>query len=248
MQRGSRERAGATATRFGHWRLSAVLLLGVALGGCVGPGQIAQLTEDQRTTLAIESIDGPTPALSQKLWDSLTLEAGARQFGIVSSGPADYRLRVYFAARAPAHGTMNDATEDNGTIMGWVLDLYDSDDRRAVRLSGEEQTAGVSAADEDQVVTRIAAAGIAQLAGFAGKAAFAGRPASASSLVFGWPDDWTPEASGIFRILRRQPTTPETAAAAGAPLPGDEVPLPRGRPGRAAAPANATLALGPAPR
>jgi Rieske Fe-S protein len=42
-------------------------------------------------------------------------------------------------------------------------------------------------------------------------------PQQASS-TFGWLDDWTPEASGIFRIFRREPSRlPEMAADAGSP-------------------------------
>jgi Rieske Fe-S protein len=53
-------------------------------------------------------------------------------------------------------------------------------------------------------------------------------PQQASSTL-GWLDDWTPEASGIFRIFRREPSRlPEMAADAG-PLPPVGVPVPRGR-------------------
>jgi hypothetical protein len=47
----------------------------------------------------------------------------------------------------------------------------------------------------------------------------------------GWPDDWTPEASGIFRIFKREPSrTAEVTADAAEALPPEDVPLPRGRP------------------
>ena len=48
-------------------------------------------------------------------------------------------------------------------------------------------------------------------------------------------DDWTPEASGIFRILRGEPAraTATAAAQATAAVPSDEVPLPRRRPAAA---------------
>ena len=54
----------------------------------------------------------------------------------------------------------------------------------------------------------------------------------------GWLDDWTPEASGIFRIFSRAPSPP--AAEARVHAPADDVPLPRGRP---AAPPSTAVAI-----
>ena len=68
-------------------------------------------------------------------------------------------------------------------------------------------------------------------------------PQQASS-TFGWLDDWTPEASGIFRIFRREPSRlPEMAADAGSPVPPVEVPVPRGRPAPAGTPSGSVLAF-----
>jgi hypothetical protein len=55
-------------------------------------------------------------------------------------------------------------------------------------------------------------------------------PTQGTASVFGWLDDWAPEASGIFRILRRAPSAPEIAHDASRPLPAHEVPLPHSRP------------------
>jgi hypothetical protein len=211
-----------------------VLLLGLAVSACVNTGQIANLTETRRpTTVAFESIDGPPPAVLHKFVNSLKEEAGARQITVVAPGEANYRLRGYLAA----HG------EDGATSISWALDVYDADQRRAFRLSGEEKTAGrMWAAADDQVLHRIARAGMERFALFSatarppsGSLAAASPPpqrtSSATSSALGWLDDWTPEASGIFRILRREPArSPEIAADAGPQLPPDEVPLPRGRP------------------
>jgi hypothetical protein len=219
--------------------LLEILFLGLVLSGCVGGGQIANLSEPRRaTTIALESIDGPPPPVLHKLVASLKEEAGARQIAVVPSGEAAYRLRGYLAT----HG-------GDGAAISWALDVYDADQHRAFRLSGEEPTTGRTwAGADDQVVQRIARAGMTQFAAFVSGARAAAvtpsAPPQRPATKLGWLDDWTPEASGIFRILRREPARePEIAADAGAPLPADQVPLPRSRPTPDAAPAGSTLAF-----
>jgi hypothetical protein len=229
MQRG-RGRLAAAARRFGMQRCCssiAVLALGLAASGCVGGGSIANLTEAPRATVAFESIDGAPPAVVQKFVKDLKEEAGARQVAVVAPGEADFRLRGYLAA----HG------EGAATAISWVLDAYDSNQRRAFRLSGEERAAGRAwAAADDALLQRIARSGMQQ---FAALAAARPGPAAATAApgpppqprgMFGWVDDWAPEASGIFRVFRREPAKPEITADAGPLLAPDQVPLPRGRP------------------
>jgi hypothetical protein len=231
MQSGLGRPAAGARQVGGDWRFGrlGVLLLGLAASGCVGSGQIVNFAETRRATVAFESIDGPPPAVFQKFMKSLKEEAGARQITVVSPGEANYRLRGYLAA----HG--DSAT----TSISWALDVYDGDQRRAFRLSGEERTAGRSwAAADDQLLQRIARAGMTQLAAFVSNARPTAEAAPApatppqrTASVTGWLDDWTPEASGIFRIFRREPArAPEIAADAGSPLPPGEVPIPRRRP------------------
>src|SRR5262249_55297834 len=131
MQRGLGELAAIARRLGGRYGHAAVLLLGLAASGCVGTGQIANLA-DRHTTVAFESIHGPPPPGFHKLVASLKQEAGARQITVVASSEANYRLRGYLAA----HGA------DNATSIAWVLDVYDANERRAFRLSGEEKTAG----------------------------------------------------------------------------------------------------------
>ena len=132
----------------------------------------------------------------------------------------------------------------------WVWDVYGAGQRRAFRLSGEDKGApgpnGWAAADE-QVLRRIAQTGIEQIALFIATARPPSGPATAEapappprrSSTFAWLDDWTPEASGIFRIFRRGPQPEITAdASADLPPPG-QVPLPRDRPSSGASPAAA---------
>jgi hypothetical protein len=238
-----------------------VLLVGLAVSGCAGGGQVAGLTETRRATVAFESLDGPPPAVFQKFMKSLKDEAGARQIAVVSPGEANYRVRGYLAAHDGG----------SGTSISWVLDAYDAGQHRAFRLSGEERTSGRTwAAADDAVLQRIARAGMDQFAAFAATAGVAsagtasaatasaattgaaGAPAASvaaatpqpTSTALGWVDDWAPESAGIFRIFRREPTrAPEITADAATLWPASEVPLPRSRPGSEAA--GSTLAYAP---
>ncbi len=208
-----------------------VLLLG--LSGCAGVAQIENLGEARRTTVAFESIEGPPPALVHKLTRSLNAEAGARQIAIAAPPGAEYRLRGYLA---PQEGV---------AAVAWAIDVYGPDQRRVFRLSGIEQTGGQAwTAVDDPTLDRVARKGIEQLAAFlaaprapADAAAVAATPPRFSML--GWPDDWTPESAGIFRLLRGGSARPEMAADAATPLRPDEVRLPASRP----APAGPTDAI-----
>jgi hypothetical protein len=229
-----------------------VLLIGLTVSACVNTGQIANLIETRRATVAFESIDGPPPAVFHRLVQSLKDEAGSRRIAVVSPSEANYRLRGYLAA----HGG------DGARSIVWVLDVYDSGQRRAFRLSGEEKAAGRGgaggnwAAADDQVLARIARASMDRFTAFLATASAS--TASAASLTprgpsaladLGWPDDWTPEASGIFRIFKREPSrTAEMAADAAEALPPEDVPLPRGRPAPADISAGAAFAFAPEDR
>jgi len=226
-------------------RLGA-LLLSFAAAGCANVGQIGNLTEGRRASIAFESVDGAPPAVFHKFVRTLKEEAGARQITVVSAGQADYRLRGYLAAHA----------EGATTSIVWVWDVYGAGQRRAFRLSGEDKGAAgpnAWAAADDQTLRRIAQTGIEQIALFIATARPPSGPATAEapaapprrSSTFAWLDDWTPEASGIFRIFRRGPQ-PEITADASADLPpAGQVPLPRDRPRPGAAPSAAAFAFAP---
>jgi hypothetical protein len=197
MQRGSGRRAAEAAPAGIARRLRriAVLLAGLALSACVSTGQIANLTETGRVAVAIESVDGAPAAVVHRFVDLLKDEAAAQQIAVVPPGDAKFRLRGYLAAEA-ATGTVS-----------WAWDVYGADQKRAVRLSGEEETAGRGWGQaDDQVLRGIARAGIGQLAAFLRAArppsapALAASPPPRGTLPLGWPDDWAPEASGIFRL------------------------------------------------
>src|SRR5262245_7463798 len=242
MQRGLGELTAVAARLHRCYRHAAVLLLvGLVASGCVGTGQLANLADGRRSTVAFESIDGAPPAVFHKFINKLKEEAGARQIAVVSSSEANYHLRGYLAA----HGA------DSGTSIAWVLDVYDANERRAFRLSGEEKATGRSwAGADDQVLARIARASMQQFATFAAAAPAPSATAAAEALpqrsaTLGWLDDWAPEASGIFRILRREPSRPEITADASTPLPPDEIPLPKSRPMPAGVTPSPTFAFAP---
>jgi hypothetical protein len=206
----------------------AVLLAGLGLTGCVNTGLLADLIEERpNTTIAFESIDGPPSAVFHKFVDRLKEQAGAQQLSVVVPSQANYRVRVYFAA--------HDA--DGTTSIAWAWDVYDIERRRAFRLTGEEKAGGAGRqweAADDAILQRVARASIQQFtvmsAARGGADTARASPLQSTAPGFGWFDDWAPEASGIFRILRRAPSPPEIAPAASRPLPPEEVPLPNGRP------------------
>jgi hypothetical protein len=143
----------------------AVLLLGIAcgLGGCASGGassSFAMADSGGGTTVAFESIDGPPPQIFDRMVNVLDSESKLRNLSIVSrEGSASYRVRSYLAAQVSR----------GRTTIAWVWDVYDRDQQRALRLSGEEPAGKAgrdpwSAAD-DLVLRRIAQAGLSGLNG-----------------------------------------------------------------------------------
>ena len=213
---------------------------GLAVSACVGSGQLANLTETARPSIAIELIEGAPSAVVPTFVTILKDEAAQHQIAVGAPGEVNYRLRGHLAvrddegkrrmrARQPP-----DATPRPRTRSAWTLDVYDGDQHRVIRLSGEEKAADrLGAAGDDPVLRRAARAGMDQLAAFlaTSRTPSAAAPAVApqrTGLGSGWLDDWTPEASGIFRLFGREPSRP--AAETRVPSPADDVPLPRGRP------------------
>jgi len=222
------------------------LVLGLTLAACVNTGQIANLTDAPAATIALESIDGPPPAVVHRFMKTLKDEAASRGISVASPTQATYRLRGYLAAQ----------TEGDAASISWALDVYDSAQRRAFRLSGEEKAAGRQwAAADDQMLVRIAGTGMDRFALFLATARPPATPAAAApapqrtSAAFDWLDDWAPESAGIFRIFRREPSRPaEIAAHAGAPVAPEHVPLPQGRPAPAGITPSPAFAFAPEDR
>ena len=141
---------------------TALLALACGLGGCAGgaaPGGSFAMA-GSGATVTFESIDGPPPQVFERMVSVLDSESKLRNLQIVSrEGAASYRVRSYLAAQVSR----------GRTTIAWVWDVYDRDQQRALRLSGEE-TAGKAgrdawAAADDLILRKIAQAGLAGLSG-----------------------------------------------------------------------------------
>jgi len=110
--------------------------------------------------VAFESIDGPPPHVFERTVNVLDSESKLRNLQIVSrEGGASYRVRSYLAAQVSR----------GRTTIAWVWDVYDRDQQRALRLSGEEP-AGKAGRDawataDDLILRKIAQAGLSGLSG-----------------------------------------------------------------------------------
>src|SRR5579872_2460679 len=145
--------------------LSAILLaIAGALGGCAGNGaasnSLAAASSTSGPTVAFESIDGPPRPVFDRMVGVLDSESKLRSLSIVSrEGSASYRVRGYLSAQFSR----------GRTTIAWVWDVYDQNQQRALRLSGEEPAgkAGRDAwsAADDLVLRKIAQAGLSGLAG-----------------------------------------------------------------------------------
>jgi hypothetical protein len=146
--------------RAGFAALLAAMACG--LGGCAGGGAVsgsfAMASAPSGATVTFESIDGPPPQVFDRMVGVLDSESKLRNLSIVSrDGAASYRVRSYLAAEVN-HGR---------TVIAWVWDVYDQNQQRALRLSGEEQAGKAGrdpwAAADDLVLRKIAQAGLSGL-------------------------------------------------------------------------------------
>ncbi|MGA2058152.1 MAG: hypothetical protein ABSG88_22965 [Bradyrhizobium sp.] len=143
--------------------VTALVTMAGGLGGCAGgaaSSSFAMANSPSGPTIAFESIDGPPPQVFERIVGVLDSESKLRSLSIVSrEGTAAYRVKGYLAAEI-SHGR---------TTIAWVWDVYDQNQQRALRLSGEE-LAGKSGRDawasvDDLVLRKIAQAGLSGLAG-----------------------------------------------------------------------------------
>ena len=169
-------RASRTAPR----AAIAAMLLAVAcgLGGCAGSGAVGGsfAMAGGSPTVAFESIDGPPPHVFDRMVDVLDSESKLRNLSIVSrEGSAAYRVRSYLSAQVSRGRTM----------IAWVWDVYDRDQQRALRLSGQEPAGKAGrdpwAAADDLVLRKIAQAGLSGLSGMIGGTAPADAPPPAAA-------------------------------------------------------------------
>jgi hypothetical protein len=147
--------------------LASIAVLGCVVSGCSTDGQGLQAFAQQTSggpTLAFESIDGPPPAVFERLVGVLNSEAQGRPVLIAARDtPAAYHVRSYLSAQV----------RRGRSVIAWVFDVYDHDQQRALRLSGEEPAGKAGrdawAAADDQVLRRIAQAGLSGIAAFFGR-------------------------------------------------------------------------------
>src|SRR5215813_9331785 len=149
---------------FARVTIAATLLAACALGGCASTGGPASdafaMAGGGAATVAFESIDGPPPAVFDRMVGVLDTESKLRNLAIVSrENAATYRVRGYLSAQVVRGRTM----------IAWVWDVYDGSQQRALRLSGEEPAGKVGrdawASADDMVLRKIAQAGLSGLSG-----------------------------------------------------------------------------------
>src|SRR5689334_18572646 len=139
---------------------AACALGGCGAGGTATSGAFAMANDGGGQTIAFESIDGPPPGVFDRMVSVLDSETKLRSLSIVSrEGAAAYRVRSYLSAQV-SHGR---------AVIAWVWDVYDRDQQRALRLSGQELAGKAGrdpwAAADDLVLRKIAQAGLSGLAG-----------------------------------------------------------------------------------
>ncbi len=145
---------------------AALLVAACALGGCAGSGSasgsyaMASTGTGGGPTVAFELIDGPPPQVFDRMVSVLDSEFKLRNLSIVSrESGASYRVRSYLSAQVVR----------GKTVIAWVWDVYDNNQQRALRLSGEE-AAGKPGRDawtaaDDLVLRKIVQAGLSGLSG-----------------------------------------------------------------------------------
>jgi hypothetical protein len=210
------------------WHIAGSLIVVLGLVGCSPDGQGVSAQQPRGATVAFDSLDGLPPTQFQQLVKNLNDEAQSRRLAVISrEQPSAYRVRGYLAA----------TVAKNQTTVSWVWDVFDQDEHRALRISGEE-TARVRhkdawAAADEAMLQRIAQLSMEQLAAFLTSPAIAPgtAPSAEPQIALVDTSDSSPEAAGIFRIFRPQADPISTASTE--PSGEDEagpVPLPRRRP------------------
>ncbi len=189
----------------------------IALAGCGPDGALSlNAAQPRGATVAFESIDGPPPAQFNKLVENLNSEAQSRRLAVTSrENQSTYRVHGYLAAKVAKHET----------TISWIWDVFDRDDHRALRITGEESVKGhhpnAWAIADDAMLHRIAGSTMDQLAGFLMSTEVAptaptsdARASATGQVALIGRHDSSSEAAGIFRIFNPQADPlPETEGA-----------------------------------
>ncbi len=210
------------------WRVAGLLTVVLALAACNPDSQGVSVQQPRGATVAFNSLDGLPPSQFQRLVKNLNNEAQSRRLAVISrEQPSAYRVRGYLAATVTKHQT----------TVSWVWDVFDQDEHRTLRISGEE-TAKVRlkdawAAADDAMLHRIAQTSMEQLAAFltSPEVAPGTAPPPEPQVALVGTSNSSPEAAGIFRIFRPQadPISTASTKSSGEDETGP-VPLPRRRP------------------
>jgi hypothetical protein len=176
---------------------AALLVIACGLGGCASGGATGGsfAMAGGSPTVAFESIDGPPPQVFERMVSVLDSESKLRNLQIVSrEGQASYRVRSYLAAQV---------SRGRATIA-WVWDVYDQDQQRAMRLSGEEPAGKAGrdawAAADDLLLRKIAQAGLAGLSAMINGTAPAETPPAAPAPGRRGPAVASAPAPDAFRV------------------------------------------------
>ena len=243
MEWSSRGRASGASRRLGLGpRAMLAAACALALAGCTVEGRPdASAAQPRGASVAFESIDGPPPEQFRKLVNNLNTEAQSRRLAVMSrETPSAYRVRGYVAAKVVK----------GRTTISWVWDVFDGDERRALRIDGEEAANGryrdAWDAADDAMLERIARNSMMQLAAFLTSPEVAPATSEAAGdarvALAGTPDS-SPEAAGIFRIFQANADPAPPAVAPAVESEPVSVPLPRRRPAPAAVSADERLTL-----
>lgn len=202
-------------------RVLAVMLLAAAtaLGGCGGAANSYAMAPSAGSgaTVAFESIDGPPPQVFDRMVGVLDSESKLRSLSVVSrEGTAAYRVRSYLSAQIVR----------GRTVIAWVY-VYDANQQRALRLSGEEPTSAKGGRDatrdpwsaaDDLVLRKIAQAGFSGLSNMQRHAGGAERCSGPAGTCGGkrHPGDSGTGDAGLGARLRRAitPAKPRPQVAA----------------------------------
>lgn len=235
MQWSLRGRAWRATRRVFRPGLLVAAVCAMALAACNPDDHTAAAVGQPRgATVAFESIDGPPPGQFHELVQALNNEAQTRRLAVMSrASPSAYRVRGYLAAKVIKRET----------TISWVWDVFDRDDRRALRIIGEETAKGRhrdawSAAD-DAMLHRIARSSMDQLTAFlTSPEVTPSMPNTEPRMALAGTQESSPEAAGIFRSFQPNADpapidTSEVPAATGASA--GTIPLPPRRPTATAA-------------
>ena len=217
-------RAWRAARRISRPGVLLAALCAMALAACTQDGQPGLAGQPRGATVAFESIDGPPPGQFRELVQALNNEAQTRRLAVISrESPSTYRVRGYLAAKVTKRET----------TISWVWDVFDRDDRRALRIAGEETCEGPAPRRLVRRRRRDAAPDRPQQHGPARRLpdlarGRAGTPDAEPRMVLAGARDFTPESAGIFRLF--QPNADPAPSETAQPAAAGPVPLPPRRP------------------